>query len=75
MFVWELSFNKWANEALYSSALVPLQHIYDVQRSAGVYGYTLGRENVDIAVIFLIGVMFRVAGYVTLRLVHRDKQK
>jgi hypothetical protein len=74
LFVWELSFNKWANEALYSSTLLPVEHIYDVHHSAKSYGYTLGREGVDIAVMFLIGVLFRIAGYITLRLTNRDKQ-
>lgn len=75
MFIWELSFNKWANEALFSSVLMPTQHIYDVHESAEIYGYTLGRENVDLAAMVVIGLIFRVLGYVALRLVNRDKQK
>jgi hypothetical protein len=75
LFIWETSFNKWATEALFSSALLPTQHIYDVQEAADSYGFTLGRENTDLAYIILIGVVFRALGYVALVFVNRDKQK
>lgn len=75
LFIWELSFNKWGNEALYSATLNPVRHVFDVENSAELYGYTLGREYIDIVAMFVIGIIFRVLAYISLRLVNRDKQQ
>jgi ABC-type multidrug transport system ATPase subunit len=72
-FVFDLSYSRWATEAMLSFSVMPLEHIYMIRDDP--YGYTLGREGLDLGVMFLIGLMFRVGAYAALKLVNRDKQK
>jgi hypothetical protein len=56
-----------------SYSILPLEHIYRIRDDP--YGYSLGREGLDLGVMFLLGLMFRVGAYIALKLVNRDKQK
>ncbi|KAL2918456.1 hypothetical protein HK105_201857 [Polyrhizophydium stewartii] len=75
IFIWELSFNKWGAEALYSEALAPYRGIYMVDFSAEQLGYTLDRFGFDVAMMLAIGVAWRVVGFVLMIALNRDKQR
>jgi hypothetical protein len=72
-FIWDLSYARWGTEAMLSYSITPLEHIYRIGDDP--YGYTFGREGLDLGVMFLLGLMFRAGAYVALKLVNRDKQK
>ncbi|KAJ3158449.1 hypothetical protein HDU86_002918 [Geranomyces michiganensis] len=75
IFIWELSFNKWAAEALYSQYMSTFSHIYDVQGSADFYGFTLNQEARDMWLMFLIGIVHRVIAFACLVGLNRAKQR
>lgn len=73
--LFDFSFNRWATECLFSSSVTPLSNVYDIRGSAKIYGFVLFRENFDLGMMFLIGVVLRIAAYIALKLRDRDKQK
>ncbi|KAJ3149950.1 hypothetical protein HDU89_003406 [Geranomyces variabilis] len=75
MFIWEMSFNKWAAEALYSRYMSTFSHVYFVQGSADLYGFTLNQEARDLWLMFLIGVIHRVIAFGCLIGLNRAKQR
>lgn len=52
-----------------------MRHIFEIQTTADRFGYTIGREELDIFMMFIIGIAFRIAAYLGLRFTNRDKQK
>ncbi|KAJ3135653.1 hypothetical protein HDU90_003728 [Geranomyces variabilis] len=75
IFIWEMSFNKWAAEALYSRYMSTFSHVYVVQGSADLYGFTLNQEARDLWLMFLIGVIHRVIAFGCLIGLNRAKQR
>ncbi|KAJ3211226.1 hypothetical protein HDU67_004669 [Dinochytrium kinnereticum] len=75
LWLWELSYNKWAAEAQYASTLSYYTHVYDTERSAAFFGYSLNQINLDYSMILVIGVGLRMIGFALLVMLNRDKQK
>ncbi|KAJ3232663.1 hypothetical protein HDU81_002813 [Chytriomyces hyalinus] len=74
-FLNEISFNKWASEAFYSSCITVYRGVFDVDLMTRSWGYTLDRVGLDLVMCFLIGLGLRVLGYLLLIGLHRDKQR
>eukprot|EP01033_Poteriospumella_lacustris_P015814 gene15814-11317_t len=66
-----LSPSRWAVEALFDYETRPYRHIMDVTRSADDGGYTLGRVPLDLALMFIMGIFYRVLAYIAMRFVDR----
>ena len=66
IFLWELSCFKWGSEALFSAAIMPYSHVYDIEITRNKYGYTLDRVGFDIGMSFMLGFLFRAIGYLCL---------
>ncbi|KAJ3096579.1 hypothetical protein HDU97_005753 [Phlyctochytrium planicorne] len=75
LWLFEFSFNKWATEAMYTFSVSYYTHVYDTQRSSEVFGYTLNRTGLDYFMAFFIGALMRVAAFILLVFMNRDKQK
>ncbi|KAJ3085836.1 hypothetical protein HK102_013788 [Quaeritorhiza haematococci] len=75
IFIWEMSFNKWGTEALFSEAVSSYKHVYDMTIAANAFGYTLDRTPMDLGIMFVIGVIHRIVAFVLLIVVNRDKQR
>ncbi|TPX47429.1 hypothetical protein SeMB42_g03315 [Synchytrium endobioticum] len=73
--VWDLSFNRWGAEALYSESLTWYQDVYDLEQSASQFGYVLYRTGFDLFVMLMLGLFLRCIAFVLLILLNRDKQK
>lgn len=73
LFLWELSYNKWATQALFSLAVTPYSHVYRVEDEP--YGYSIGNVSVDLVMMFVLGLVFRILAYLALRYTNRQKQK
>jgi len=75
LFIWEMSFNKWGTEALFSSTVREQKQIFNVDQTARSFGYTVNQEVRDLCMMFLIGVLFRIGAFLGLVLVNRNKQR
>ncbi|KAJ3274969.1 hypothetical protein HK104_003993 [Borealophlyctis nickersoniae] len=75
IFIWEMSFNKWGAEAMYSASLEPYRGVFDIDASAEQFGYTLGQVGKDLGIMFVIGIVQRVVAFGLLIWTNRDKQR
>ncbi|KAJ3052883.1 hypothetical protein HK097_005473 [Rhizophlyctis rosea] len=75
IFIWEISFNRWAAEAIFSDYLWPFWGVYDIQAVADSTGYTLGRFGHDMGIMVLLGAVWRVIAFLLMVFTNRDKQK
>ncbi|KAJ3217335.1 hypothetical protein HDU67_008137 [Dinochytrium kinnereticum] len=75
LWFYELSFNKWAAEAHYALNTSFYRLVYDVELSANIYGYSLGQVITDFVACMLLGVMWRVIGFVLMVSLNREKQR
>jgi ABC-type multidrug transport system permease subunit len=66
-----LSPSRWAVEALFDYETRPYRHIMDVTSSANSGGYTLGRVPLDLALMFITGIFYRVLAYIAMRFADR----
>ncbi|TKA31766.1 hypothetical protein B0A50_01844 [Salinomyces thailandicus] len=72
---WRSSPGVWFAEAYFTENLMPLGYLYQLELASDSVGYTLGRFGLDIWVLFLIGVVYRIIAYFGLIMIHRDKQR
>ena len=71
-----LSFARWANEAFFhSETLAYRAHFMAKEVSAGVWGYTLDRFAVDITLMLVIGLAYRVVAFGFLIGLNRERQR
>ncbi|TPX55433.1 hypothetical protein PhCBS80983_g05319 [Powellomyces hirtus] len=75
IFIWQLSYNRWAAEVLFTEYLIPFRGVYDIDAVAESTGYTLDRVGYDIGMIVLLGAVWRVLAFFCMILLNRDKQK
>ncbi|KAJ3202526.1 hypothetical protein HDU67_000461 [Dinochytrium kinnereticum] len=75
LWLFELSFNKWAAEAHYASSLSIYKGIYDIQFSADLFGYSLTQITRDYVFCFILGIASRIIGFLLLILLNREKQR
>ncbi|KAJ3441223.1 white-brown complex [Anaeramoeba flamelloides] len=66
---------RYGQEALFCIELEQYKDIYDLTTTYDKYGYDPGRISLDLFILFIIGVYFRIVAYFFLRVVNRDKQK
>ncbi|GAB7358916.1 hypothetical protein MBLNU230_g4136t1 [Neophaeotheca triangularis] len=72
--LWRMSPGVWFTEAYFSQNLLPLKHLYVLELAAEYVGYTLGQYTLDIAMLFVIGLVYRVVAYLGLVLLNRKRQ-
>lgn len=75
MFIWEVSYAKWASEALVSEEFTPFGNVYNLTSAVRQYGYTLGQFNLDVSMVFVLGTVLRIITFILLISLHRDKQR
>ncbi|KAI8909746.1 hypothetical protein EDD86DRAFT_226334 [Gorgonomyces haynaldii] len=75
LWLFDISYNRWAAEALYSECVLPFKYLYLVDESAKLWGYTLDRVGFCLGMAVLCGLYWRVIAYFLLILMHRDKQR
>ncbi|KAJ3321188.1 hypothetical protein HDV06_004531 [Boothiomyces sp. JEL0866] len=72
-FLWCLHFNMWGAEAQISQTYTQYDLIYDTETSAAQYGYVVNRVGFDYAMMFLLGIAWRMATYIGLHYVNWRK--
>ncbi|KAJ3347992.1 hypothetical protein HDU83_001647 [Entophlyctis luteolus] len=45
LFIFEMSFNKWAAEASYAASIEVYKNKLDIELMASIWGYTLGQDH------------------------------
>lgn len=76
--VWilDISYARWAAEAWYSYELLIFDGVYEIRNiSAAIFGYSLQRYFFDIFMLFVIGMAWRIIGFVLLIGLNRQKQR
>jgi hypothetical protein len=60
--LWDLSFTRWAGEAIYTHYSAHFKEVAGdtIQGGANKIGYTIGRMGFDIAMVWVLGIVFRV---------------
>ena len=72
----DLSYARWAVEALFhAETVVYREHYMVAEVSAPLFGYTLDRFALDIFLLVVIGVAYRVIAYFALTRLNVDKQR
>ena len=70
------TYSRWANEFWFHSESLAYRRLYMAEEvSAPLFGYTLDRPSVDIAVCIVIGTAYRAIAYALLIGLNRSKQR
>ncbi|KAJ3020129.1 UNVERIFIED_CONTAM: hypothetical protein HDU68_010330 [Siphonaria sp. JEL0065] len=75
LFLFELSFNKWAAEASYAVSINVYAKKLDIDLMASIFGYTLTQVPLDLMMCVLLGVAMRIVGFFLMIALNRDKQR
>ncbi|KAJ3033261.1 hypothetical protein HDV00_006551 [Rhizophlyctis rosea] len=75
IFIWHMSFNKWAAEAQFSESVMQYKDVYDIYSTAWAYGYILNRLSMDLLIMLGIGAVHRIIAFLLLIFLNRDKQR
>eukprot|EP00027_Filamoeba_sp_ATCC50430_P008179 CAMPEP_0168554766 /NCGR_PEP_ID=MMETSP0413-20121227/7959_1 /TAXON_ID=136452 /ORGANISM="Filamoeba nolandi, Strain NC-AS-23-1" /LENGTH=782 /DNA_ID=CAMNT_0008585537 /DNA_START=29 /DNA_END=2377 /DNA_ORIENTATION=+ len=71
-FFWWISYCRWGAESLYVTVISDWS---DYMRVKDNSGYDKDNYGMDLAMMFVLGVLWRIAAYVALRFKNKDKQK
>ncbi|KAJ3101513.1 hypothetical protein HDU96_009963 [Phlyctochytrium bullatum] len=75
VWLFELSFNKWTAEAHYAMATQIYHDLYDVERAAAFFGYSVNQAGLDLLMALLLGFVWRFVGFLLLVGLNRAKQR
>lgn len=70
--LWRASPGTWLSEAYFAENVTPYRYLYQIDMAASATGYTLGWFGYDLAVLFLLGTLYRVIAFGALRLFNRS---
>ena len=70
--LWRLSPGTWLCEAYFTENITPFRYLYQIDLAASGTGYSLGGFGLDLAVLFLLGTVYRLLAFGMLRLFHRS---
>ena len=73
--LWKASPGTWLSEAYFTENVTPYRYLYQIDQAALGTGYKLGRFSLDLAVLFLLGTIYRTIGFGMLRLFNRSSGK
>lgn len=70
-----LSFAFWYSEAFFNEEVSFAEETTIVSFTADVFGYVTGRTAMNLGLMLVIGIIFRIAAFLAMILLNRDKQK
>eukprot|EP00732_Lithocolla_globosa_P002346 Lithocolla_globosa_v1_NODE_1518_length_2517_cov_9.259139.p1 type:complete len:210 gc:universal NODE_1518_length_2517_cov_9.259139:855-226(-) len=59
----DMCFSRWATEALFASEVDFTYHVFETERLATTFGFTLDRVSFDFMMMVTLGCMLRVLGW------------
>ncbi|KAI8914475.1 hypothetical protein EDD86DRAFT_199414, partial [Gorgonomyces haynaldii] len=72
--LFDMSFYRWAAEAIYTESVLPFEGVYLVYKSAEKWGYTLNRFHYDVGMAVVSGLGWRLLAYVLMKDLNKSKQ-
>ena len=69
--LWRASPGTWLSEAYFTENVTPYRYLYQINEAASGTGFTLGHYSLDLAVLFMLGTLYRVIAFGALRLFNR----
>ena len=66
--LWRASPGTWLSEAYFTENIAPYRYLYQIDKAAAGTGFKLGRDSLDLAVLFMLGTIYRVVAFGMLRL-------
>ncbi|KAK3647347.1 hypothetical protein LTR56_008179 [Elasticomyces elasticus] len=72
---WRLSPGVWFAESYVTSNWLPMAYLYKTDLASVTIGFTLGQFGMDLAILFVIGCVYRIVAFLGLIMMHRDKQR
>jgi len=66
---------RWATEAVYTTEIDTYVGIYDISQGIEYFGYNLNNFKLDMAMLVVLGLVFRLIAFLLLLLLDRDKKK
>lgn len=70
--LWRASPGTWLSEAYFTENVTPYGYLYQIDQAASGTGYNLGGFSLDLAVLLLLGTMYRMIAFGMLRLFNRS---
>ena len=71
--LWRMSPGTWLAEGYFTQNVTPYAYLYQIGMAAKSTGYTLDRFGLDLAMLFLLGSLYRVLAFVGLRVFNRRR--
>ncbi|RAH86215.1 putative ABC transporter [Aspergillus japonicus CBS 114.51] len=72
--IWIIFPGVWFSEANFNENISPLSSLYDTKTAAETVGYTLNRTSTDLAMLLVIGTVYRIISYIVLVFSSRKNQ-
>ncbi|KAJ5088545.1 hypothetical protein N7456_012161 [Penicillium angulare] len=63
---WYMCPGTWLSEAYFNEHTAPFSYLYDLEAAAAWTGYTIGRTNIDLCMLLVIGSVYRLIAYLAL---------
>ena len=73
--LWRASPGTWLSEGYFAENITPWRYLYQVEDAANGLGYVLGRFSLNLAMLFVLGTVYRVLAFLGLRFLNRQKQR
>ena len=70
-----ISYLRWAQEAFYIVQVRGWADVYNINRGLEIFSYHLDEYSLAMGLLLVFGVIFRLAAYLVMVLMNRDKQK
>ncbi|KAH0365490.1 hypothetical protein KCU65_g6020, partial [Aureobasidium melanogenum] len=71
---WRLSPGAWFTEAYWTKMVSPMAYLWDVELATQTVGFSLGEFGKDLALIFVIGTVYRMLAYALLILFRKRRR-
>ncbi|KAH0355838.1 hypothetical protein KCU83_g1524, partial [Aureobasidium melanogenum] len=71
---WRLSPGVWFTEAYWTKMVSPMAYLWDVELATQTVGFNLGEFGKDLALIFVIGTVYRMLAYALLVLFRKRRR-
>lgn len=73
--LWRASPGTSLSEAYFTENVTPYRYLYQIDQAAAGTGYHLGRYSLDLAVVFILGTVYRVIAFGALRLFNQGSHR
>ena len=70
--LWRSSPGTWLSEAYFTENVTPFRYLYQIDLAASATGYSLDGFGLDLAVLFLLGTVYRLLAFGMLRMFNRS---